>query len=92
MVLRVEMEKLAGEVETGALLRTNAPAQPEVAVKLTGLVKLLIEVRPMPALFFSHYRGENRQQPVRIIINDPTPLRITKIETASRRFRYRLRP
>jgi hypothetical protein len=91
ITLKIDTNNLIGEVETGVIFSTNDPQNPEIELKMSGLIKPIIDVRPMADVFFSVYKGKSTEKSVTIINNYKDPLQINKIESNSDRFSHQLK-
>ncbi len=91
ITLKIDTNNLIGEVETGVIFSTNDPQNPEIELKMSGLIKPIIDVRPMADVFFSVYKGESSEKSVTIVNKYEKPLQITKIISNSNRFSYQLK-
>ena len=86
-----DTEKVAGEVQTGAILYTNDPAQPKIELKMSGKVSPILEVQPMRAMFFSPYKGQAPEKSVTIVNYYNKPITVVRVEAASTRFQAQLK-
>jgi hypothetical protein len=91
ITLILDTGKVKGEIETGAILSTNDPTNPLIELKMWGRIHSLIDILPMSAIFFSVYKGESQAKSVNLVNNDKKPFQITKIESLSNRFNYKLK-
>src|SRR5262245_37049485 len=86
ITLEWDTNDVKGEVRGEAVLRLNDPDQPTVTLTLSGVVKLPVEVRPFPAVFFSVWKGESAERRVTIVNNEERPLNILGLKPDGNHF------
>src|SRR5262245_60899681 len=86
ITLEWDTNDVKGEVRGEAVLRLNDPDQPTVTLTLSGVVKLPVEVRPFPAVFFSVWKGESAERRVTIVHNEERPLNILGLKPDGNHF------
>jgi len=83
--------RVTGPVEGQAVVRWADKARSPLTLTLRGRVRPIIEILPLPAVFFSVYRDELVEQTVTIRNYDDAPVHITRMESAGEHFTARLR-
>jgi hypothetical protein len=83
---------LEGPVEAKAVVRFADPERPRVELMLTATVKQSLDILPMPAVFFSVYKGDTATRSVTIVNRESRPLEITGIEPAGDHFEATITP
>jgi len=80
------MEHFQGHLEGQAVIRTNDPARPTLTLVLAGDVVGSIEIRPLPAVFLSAFRGEGASRVLTVVNNESRPLAVRLVETSGAPF------
>ncbi len=78
--------QLHGTVTGTAIVRFAGELQPAVVLELRANITRSIDILPMPAVFFSVYKGDAATRSVTIVNGEPTPLEITGLEPAGNHF------
>lgn len=90
VIVSVNTAKYTGIVNTGVVLDTDDPDRPSLTFRIRGQVNPILTLRPLRALFFSAYKGETPEKSIDIVNNYTEPLVITKVESKSDRFSFRI--
>jgi hypothetical protein len=94
--VRVSIEwntaRLSGPIVGKAIVRFATPAQPPVSLELKATVTGGIDVLPMPAVFFSVYKGETATRSVTIVSHETRPFDIIGVEPAGTHFTAAITP
>lgn len=84
--------RLRGPVAAKAVVRFAGTTQPPVALQLKATVNPGIDVLPMPAVFFSLYKGDTATRSVTVVNHEDRPLEITGVEPAGGHFNATITP
>jgi hypothetical protein len=83
---------LDGPVVGKAIVRLSDVKLPSVELVLTATVKRSIDILPMPAVFFSIYKGDTATRSITVVNRESRPLEITSIEPAGTHFDATITP
>jgi hypothetical protein len=86
IALEWNSSRLNGPVDAKAIVRFAEAAHPPVELELKATVTRSIDVLPMPAVFFSVYKGETATRSVTVVNHESGPLEITGIEPVGSHF------
>ncbi len=86
LTLEWNTERLAGPVESKAILRLNDPSQPRVELAFRISVNPPISFSPLPAAFISVFKGEGKEQHVRIQNNEARALAVKQVQADGKYF------
>jgi len=70
-----------GATKQNAIIYSNDPEQPTTTIKLSGMIKPYITVKPGPRVFFSGYYGDKLAEKLMIASNTDEPLAITGVSS-----------
>jgi hypothetical protein len=81
-----------GATKQNAIIYSNDPDQPTVSVKLGGVIKPYVTVKPSPRVIFSGYHGDKLEESLTITANTDEPLAITGVSsTINDKIEYELK-
>ena len=87
ITVRWDTSRVQGKLSGEAVLYFDDPAQPPIALLLTGVIKPPLEFLPFRAVFLSLFKGETAESKVTIINNEDRPLAIHRLEPRGQHFR-----
>lgn len=86
ITLECDTSLLDGPSEAAATVRLSDADRPKVELVLSGTVIRAVDILPMPAVYFSVYKGETATRSVTIVNRETTPLEIRSVEPAGEHF------
>ena len=86
ITLECDTSSLDGPSEAAATVRLSDADRPKVELVLSGTVIRAVDILPMPAVYFSVYKGETATRSVTIVNRETTPLEIRSVEPAGEHF------
>ena len=82
----------SGASEVKAIVQLSDHATPKVELTLTATVNRRVEILPMPAVYFSVYKGDTMTRSVTIVNHEARPLQVTGIEPQGNHFEASIKP